>query len=210
MIRFLGTSFAAKHLEDAAKKRGLPVTDDLHKADLVFVSHDTPTDETGKRDLLPIRRWLHVAVERSSAPIVLTSQVPPGFTRSLGIERIWYQAETLRIKDAKERAMNPEQIIVGGPSPIPPAYAHYLAAFNCPILRMSWESAEFAKIAINIFLAAQVDTTNRLAAAAKKVGASWQDIAGVLMLDKRIGKYAYLAPGRWQDSLHLLRDAVTL
>ena len=75
---------------------------------------------------------------------------------------------------------------------------------------MSWEDAEFAKIAINMFLASQVDTTNRLAAAAAKVSADWGKIAVVLAHDQRIGPHAYLTPGRWQDSLHLLRDAVTL
>ena len=141
-------------------------------------------------------------------PIVLTSQVPPGFTRSIGIQ--WHQAETLRIKDAFERAFYPEMFIVGGDGEIPAAYREYLEAFNCPILRMSLEEAEFSKIAINTFLAAQVDTTNRLAKAAEKVGAKWERIAEVLRHDGRIGRHAYLEPGRWEDSPHLLRDAATL
>jgi UDP-glucose 6-dehydrogenase len=75
---------------------------------------------------------------------------------------------------------------------------------------MSWEEAEFSKIAVNMFLASQVDTTNRLAKVAWEVGADWDEIRKCLELDKRIGREAYLAPGRWQDSKHLLRDAVTL
>jgi UDPglucose 6-dehydrogenase len=75
---------------------------------------------------------------------------------------------------------------------------------------MTWEDAEFTKIAINTFLAAQVDTTNRLAAAAKMVGANWGAIACALRYDARIGPKAYLQPGRWEDSRHLMRDHVTL
>jgi UDPglucose 6-dehydrogenase len=73
-----------------------------------------------------------------------------------------------------------------------------------------YETAEFSKIAINMWLAAQVDCTNRLSAAAAKVGADWETVAKAMRLDPRIGPEAYLVPGRWQDSLHLLRDHVTL
>jgi UDP-glucose 6-dehydrogenase len=147
---------------------------------------------------------------RYDMPIVLTSQVPPGFTRSLGIKQIWHQAETLRILDAEERAAHPEQIIVGGEATPSPLYMTYLLAWDCPIVRMTWEEAEFSKIAINMFLASQVDTTNRLYDVAQKLNVRWERVAKVLANDKRIGKYAYLRPGRWQDSTHLLRDHVTL
>ena len=67
-----------------------------------------------------------------------------------------------------------------------------------------------SKIAVNMMLAAQVDTTTSLAKACKKVGANWASVSDVLMHDSRIGPRAYLTPGRWQDSKHLLRDWVTL
>ena len=106
--------------------------------------------------------------------------------------------------------MRPEYIAVGGPYNICPGYADYLMAFQCPVLRMTWEEAEFSKIAVNMALAAQVDYTNRLSAAAAKVGVKWENVAKALKLDSRIGPRAYLVPGRWQNSPHLLRDAMTL
>ena len=128
---------------------------------------------------------------------------------------MYHQPEQLRIITATENACNPPRIIVGCAEPtkfeeLPAAYRIYLTAFNCPVLLMSYEEAEFSKIAINMWLAAQVDTTNRLADAAEKVGAKWERIAEAMRLDPRIGKDSYLTPGRWQDSLHLLRDSVTL
>jgi UDPglucose 6-dehydrogenase len=207
---FLGTSHAAQHLSRAAEEKGFELSS-MELAEIVFVSEDTPTDSEGVRDLDAIRSWVQLA-RQSGAPIVLTSAVPPGFTRSLGFD-LWHQAETLRILDAEERARNPEQIIVGASDaavPLPTVYASYLASFGCPILRVTWEEAELSKIAVNTFLAAQVDTTNRLAAAAKKVGARWERVAEALRLDGRIGPKAYLNPGRWQDSRHLLRDSLTL
>jgi UDPglucose 6-dehydrogenase len=214
MILFLGTSHAAVHLKAAASARRVQVTDDPFRADVIFVSEDTPTDEQGNRDLARIEGLVRQAASYD-VPVVLTSQVPPGFTRSLEIRPIYHQAETLRIKDAGERALFPEQFIVGcdvvpARGPLPMAYADYLAAFGCTVQFMTFEDAEYSKIAINMFLAAQVDTTNRLAEGAKRAGADWARVAEVLKLDRRIGPHAYLEPGRWQDSTHLYRDHVTL
>ena len=209
MIYFFGTSHAATHLRNAAALRGVPIAATPELADVLFVSEDTPTDATGKRDLVPIIDLMNQALDYGKQ-VVLTSQVPPGFTRSFGKDNIFHQAETLRILDAEKRAFAPEQIIVGGVERAKDAYLDYLHAFRCPIIWTTWENAEFSKIAINMFLAAQVDCTNRLAAAAGKVGAHWGTVKWALQNDKRIGPHAYLEPGRWQDSTHLLRDAVTL
>src|SRR3972149_2865770 len=173
--------------------KGLKLTDDPAQADLVFVSEDTPTDSRGRRDLELIRNLVMDTFGKTFAPLVLTSHVPPGFTRSLGVP-IYHQAETLRVKDALERALNPEQHIVGclDPlAPLPKAFRQYLLAFPAPILKMSYESAEFAKIAINLTLASQVENTNRLCKAALKCGADWEDIVEVLQHDKRIGVHSY-------------------
>ncbi len=217
MITFLGTSHAPQTLSHAARAKGIAVTDDISAADLVFISEDTPTSESGVRDVEPIRALIFHALAHTGAPIVLTSQVPPGFTRALGFApgRIYHQAETLRIKDAMERALQPEMMIVGCPTYqaydlLPQAYRDYLEVFACPVHVVQYEDAEFAKIAINMFLASQVDTTNRLAKAASRVGANWWWVSQILKNDKRIGPHAYLEPGRWQDSSHLLRDHVTL
>jgi UDPglucose 6-dehydrogenase len=214
MICFLGTSHAPRTLAVAAVINGYAITTDPWYASLVFISEDTPTSITGERDVSGIREMVQRTYEQTKAPIVLTSQVPPGFTRSLGLP-IFCMAETLRIKDAMDRAVNPEQFILGVPDPdnhaIPIELVEYMYGHaKARVHIVSYEEAEFSKIAINMFLAAQVDTTNKLAAAAEKVGARWEPIARVLATDKRIGPHAYLTPGRWQDSSHLLRDHYTL
>lgn len=208
-ITFLGTSHAAQHLSAAAAEKGFQIVGLEDSPSLVFVSEDTPTDDAGVRDLQPIRDLIPMG----GVPIVLTSQVPPGFTRSLARNDIYHQAETLRIKDAAERARNPEQIIVGCHDPhaaLPLAYLTYLQAFHCPIHLMSYESAEFSKMAINAFLISQVETTNMLSRLAAKCGADWFHVKQALHSDSRIGMNAYLDPGRWQDSKHMLRDYATL
>ena len=210
-ICFIGDSHAPKILAAAAMSKGFNLTNHIEGADLVFVSQDSKVADSGKRDLSVIEAMVRMAHPRRrlDAPLVLTSQVTPGFTRSLYIHPIYHMAETLRIKDAMERALNPEQIILGmrdESAPLPKVLDEYCAAFGCPVLKMSFESAEFAKIAINMFLASQVDCTNMLSDVAKKVGADWEAVRKVLANDKRIGPHAYTVPGRWQDSKHLLRD----
>ena len=209
MIYFAGTSHAALHLREGARKRGVPIADAPNLADVIFISEDTPTDDAGIRNLNIIEAMVR-SYTRFNKQLVLTSQVPPGFTRSLNLPNIYHQAETLRIKDAEYRAEYPDYIAVGGPIGISRHYAEYLLAFKCPVLRMTWEEAEMSKIAVNMMLAAQVDYTNRMAAACAKVGADWKEVAKALHYDKRIGPEAYLTPGRWQDSKHLMRDYITL
>lgn len=209
MICFLGNTLSPNTMREAAKQKGLFVTDIPIEADLVFYSQDTPTDENGNRDVELIRRAISLLVNLKGT-LVLTSQVPPGFTRSLN-RPIYHQAETLRIKDAMERALNPEMHIVGCADPtraLPQPYLDYLGAFDCPLLKMTYEEAEFAKIAINICIIYQVITANYLSMKASKLGVRWEVIKGVLQHDKRIGEYAYLDPGKWNESKHLLRDYV--
>jgi len=211
MIYFIGTSHAAIHLRDAAVKRGNIIAPFIDEASVIFVSEDTKTDEFGNRDVSEIRDLVEAALLYKTQ-VVITSQVPPGFTSSFNEPTLIHQAETLRIIDAEKRAEFPEQIIVGCKKLafLSSPYWEYIESFGCMINIMSWEDAEFSKIAINMFLASQVDTTNMLSEAAAKVGANWGNVATALMYDKRIGPKAYLTPGRWQDSLHLLRDHVTL
>lgn len=209
---FLGGTHAAHHLEAAARVKGFEMRAP-EAADVIFFARDTPTDALGQRDLQTIREDVGDVRSLRHATLVLTSAVPPGFTRSLGIKRIFHQAETLRIKDAAERAAKPEMMIVGCDDPscvLPPAYDAYLKSWACPVLLMTWEEAEFAKIAINSYLIAQVATTNMLAKLAWKARASWPVIADVLRHDKRIGAHAYLEPGKWEKSTHLMRDYATL
>ena len=209
---FYGQSHAAQHLAAAALHCGFELCEDYPH--VAFVSEDTPTDAKGVRDLAPIRALMDQALltHGEEGPAARTAQVPPGSARPHG-PRGDHQAETLRMRDAAHRARYPEQMIVGCADPegaLPAAYETYLRAFGCPVLQMSYESAEFSKMAINAFLISQVETTNMLSRLAGKCGADWIAVRECLMMDARIGRNAYLTPGRWQDSIHLKRDYATL
>ena len=212
-LAIVGDSHAAKTFNEAAIRKGFTMSS-VELADLVLVAQDTPTYDTGQRNLGPIKAIIARARLQSKpdAVILHSCQVPPGFTRSLGLN-LYHMAETLRIKDALARAVKPEQIVIGCEHPeraLPQALLEYVIPFNCPVWPVTFEEAEFSKIAINMTLAAQVDHTNRLKAVCDKLGLRWDAIAPILKHDGRIGHKSYLQPGRWQDSKHLLRDYYTL
>src|SRR5262249_61279085 len=125
----------------------------------------------------------------------------------------YYQGKTLVFGQAVERALKPERPIVGCAEPAAPLEARFrtvLSAFGCPILPMRYESAELAKISINCCLVASVTVANTLAQVCEKIGADWGEIAPALKLDRRIGAYAYLAPGLGIAGGNLERDLATV
>jgi len=189
----------------------------LSQCDVVYIAVDVPTDDEGVSDLAPIHLMINsaTAVMRVDALLVILCQVPPGFTRQVEwpSEQLFYQVETLVFGRAIERAMYPERFILGcaETGQIPnEKLLNYLKAFDCPILPMRYESAELAKISINMCLVATISTANTLAEICENIGADWLEIIPALRLDKRIGKYSYLTPGLGISGGNLERDLSTV
>src|SRR5215510_5839225 len=190
----------------------------LSDCDIAYIATDVPTDDQGSSDLTGIRRLID-DVAGAMGPdsiMVILSQVPPGFTRgirALPLSRIYYQVETLIFGRAVERATQPERYIVGclaPEKPLDPRFAALLGAFGCPILPMRYESAELAKISINMCLVASVTVANTLAELCERIGADWSEIVPALRLDRRIGPYSYLKPGLGFSGGNLERDLATV
>lgn len=190
----------------------------LADCDVVYIAPDVPTDDAGKSDLTDILRQINAVTAAMSADsiLVILCQVPPGFTRNLGVmppERVYYQVETLVFGRAVERATEPERYIVGCANPgieLDSRFAAILGAFGCPILTMRYESAELAKISINMCLVGSVTIANTLAELCEAIGADWSEIVPALKLDRRIGQFSYLAPGLGIAGGNLERDLATV
>jgi len=203
--------------KNAARLKFTADTADLKSCDVIYVAPDVATDDRGQSDLQTINALLDTvfAAARSDAVIVVLSQVPPGYTRRRQREGriLYYQVETLIFGRAVERALHPERYIVGCADPavpLPAAFRVFLEAHGCPILPMRYESAELAKISINMCLVASVTTANTLAELCEKIGADWSEIVPALKLDKRIGPHSYLAPGLGIAGGNLERDLATV
>lgn len=189
----------------------------LGSCDVVYIAPDVPTDDEGRSDLAGITSLIETVVPHlhDTSILVILCQVPPGFTRNLAFpaNRLFYQVETLIFGQAVERATKPERFIVGcadPAEPLPPAFADLLGAFGCPVLSMRYESAELAKISINMCLVASIGVANTMAEVCEHVGADWQEIVPALKLDRRIGQYSYLAPGLGIAGGNLERDLSTV
>jgi UDPglucose 6-dehydrogenase len=191
--------------------------DTLNECSIVYISQDVATDDLGQSELIGIESLINLASQniQEKTRLVILCQVPPGFTRKMEKyhKNISYQVETLVFGEAIDRAQNPERIILGLQDkeiPIDSDYRSILEEFNCPIICLNFESAEFTKIAINAYLAASIITTNALNNLANFVGGEWDSIKKSLQLDKRIGEFAYLKPGLGISGGNIERDLKTL
>lgn len=209
-IDVFGRTHLAQTLMTAAAMRGIDAYDFHNGGDLKFAAADVEDHA----DLAAAEGAFRQAMSISDVPVILASQVPPGTTRAWAGEdapRVFCQVDTIIMREALPRAYAPEQFIVGSvdpEAPLPLAYQEYLMAFGCPWLQTSYESAELAKCAINYVLAKQIEAANDLAAAAKVCGAHYTDVAAIMHGDARIGRKAYLRPGRTNQ--HLDRDIRTV
>ena len=190
----------------------------LSLCDVLYISADVPTRSDHHSDLSCIERWMMEVlpiVQGKKIVLVILSQVPPGFTRRWAgqIEVLFYQVETLIFGQALDRALHPERFIVGCRDPkqaLPSTYTALLQAFECPIFAMRYESAELAKISINLLLVSSVMAANMLAEVSTAVGADWGEIVPTLQQDQRIGLRAYIQPGLGIAGGNLERDMATL
>lgn len=198
---------------------------ELANCSVVVVAIDIATNANNESDFTGLNSIIDTILPSlaENSTLVVLSQVKPGYTRDLSRRihdqlsakniKLYYQVETLVFGRAVERALYPERYIVGCADPdvaLPNDYEIMLSAFQCPILPMRYESAELTKIAINIFLTSTVTATNTLAEICENIGANWHEMVPALQLDKRIGKYAYLAPGLGIAGGNLERDLVTI
>ena len=189
----------------------------LKECKIVFISQDVETDTRGKGNFNYLRKLINKTIKfiNKESLLIILSQVKPGFTRSINFDksRLYYQVETLIFGNALERALNPERIIIGCDNSkfkVNRFFLHYLKKFNCPIIKMKYESAELTKISINVLLASSITTANVLAQASKEVSADWYEIMPALKLDQRIGKKAYIKPGLGISGGNVERDIASI
>jgi UDPglucose 6-dehydrogenase len=206
----LASNSGRQHFTSAAK--------DLSRCDVVYLSQDVDTDDTGRSNTSALNALIDLVVPnlKPDACLVVLSQVEPGFTRAIAAppeDRRYYQVETLVFGRAVERVLKPERYIVGCSDPAKPLNPNFravLKAFGCPILPMRYESAELAKISINMCLVASISVANTMSELCEQVGAVWHEIVPALKLDQRIGPYSYLAPGLGIAGGNLERDLATV
>ncbi len=176
----------------------------LAGADVLWVTFDTPVDARDEADVASVRARLDAirGAIRPGTLVLVSSQVPAGFTRTLA--RDWalagvtygYSPENLRLGNAIRVFQEPERVVVGLTDEADRARAEALfAPYGRRMEWMSVESAEMTKHAINAFLATSVAFANEVARLCERVGADAREVERGLKTEGRIGPKAYLSPG---------------
>jgi UDPglucose 6-dehydrogenase len=212
----------------AAHRARLALTTDfttIAACDVVIFGQDTLITDANEMDLSRIRSLIDQMIPhlRENVTVLFMSQVPVGFTRDLSRQirdrrkpvtfHLHYWVDVLVVGDAVSRFLKPGRIIIGHEhtgEPLVEPVSRMLQSFQCPILEMSYESAEITKSAVNVYLATTVTFANALSDLCEAVGADMTQIIPALRLDRRIGPLAYIKPGLGFSGGHLERDLVAL
>jgi UDPglucose 6-dehydrogenase len=189
---------------------------DLGTCDLIYITLDVSTKVDGDRDETEIYSAINncLNLAKAGTTLVVQSQVLPGTCRkfyALAMKndvKLFYQVETLVFGEAFEKSLNPERFVVGMHEEmvLSTIYDEYLSQFDCPTLKMNYESAEFTKISINMYLIASIVISDLLSNIAGTIDANWSNISMGIKLDRRIGKYGYHQPSLGINGLNLIRD----
>lgn len=187
-------------LYDIDQKKG--ASDDLNKADIIFVCVPSPRNlKDGSGDISFVRQA--VAALRGEKIIVIKSTVPPGTTETLQQEypnhQLLFNPEFLTESRAWEDMVRPDRQIVGFTEKSLEAANWVLsllpkAPFMSPWglntytpIRITATEAEFIKYAGNIHFVRKVNWANALAQAAEKLGVNYENIRQGMAADHRIG-----------------------
>lgn len=187
----------------------------LADADVLWVAFDTAVNENDEADVSAVRARIQEVTEaiRPGTLVLISSQVPVGFTRQLmrdlagrGLQ-FAYSPENLRLGKAIHVFRNPERVILGVDADCDRGRINRLFAPFCQnLLWMSLESAEMTKHALNAFLGTSVAFANELARLCEVVGADAKEVERGLKSEGRIGPKAYLSPGAAFAGGTLARD----
>ena len=188
------------------------VDEEISKADMIFISVNTPTKKKGKgagqaSDL----KWIEASARRiskhakSNAIIVEKSTLPVKTAQTikeiLGVpdrnesnKKFYvlsnpeFLAEGTAIKDLE----NPDRVLIGGEdeAPISALVEIYLHWVNPEkIITTNLWSSELSKLIANAFLAQRISSINSISALCETTGADINEVALAIGADKRIGKY---------------------
>lgn len=182
--------------------------DGIDWADYVYIAIDTPVGEDDRADLSSVYDAAMQIAKHSVRDkcVIITAQVPVGTSERVAkiMEEanpdvkfdIVYMPEFLRLGTAVETFRKADRFVIGANDPvIAQQVAHIYKTLNRPILMTNIRSAEMGKHASNTFLALSIGFINELADLCDEVGADALDVAKIMKLDKRIGKFAFLSPG---------------
>ncbi len=185
----------------------------IAKADIIFISVNTPTKTYGlgagraadlsyieacARQIARLSKGNKIIVEKSTIPVrtaesiktILDAECPQGQFQVLSNPE--FLAEGTAIHDLE----NPDRVLIGGENTLEGQkaiqvlvnlYAHWVPKDR--ILKTNVWSSELSKLTANAFLAQRISSINTLSAVCEATGADVDEVAYAIGKDKRIGPY---------------------
>lgn len=187
------------------------------KADLLWLTYDTPVNDNDESDVEFVLGNLRRALPYlpAGALVLISAQLPVGTCARLESEFPQFQfacsPENLRLGKAIEAFEKAERAVVGLRNDATKALlAELFQPFAAQTIFMRTESAEMVKHALNSFLALSITFINEIARLCEHTGADAKEVSAGLKSEARIGPKAYLGPGGPFAGGTLARDVVTL
>ena len=201
-------ALATKHLESGDLSFTTDIQEAVSKSQFVFITVDTPPDETGRADITRVEEVARsiagsindykVIINKSTVPIGSTKMVQRIIEESMEEQReydVVSNPEFLREGTAVSDFMDPSRIVIGSDSQKAVMLLTELyRGLDTPLLVTDPVSAEMIKYASNAFLATKVTYINAIANLCEAVGADVREVALGMGYDERIG-FEFLKPG---------------
>lgn len=178
----------------------------IQNKNFIFICLDIPVNSNDELNLKLFDKIFDLILMycSHSTIIVVSSQIPVGTSRILlrrlksvhkSIELIYFP-ENIRLGEGLKSFLHPDRIILGSNTKSPTdILLKVFPIFNCKVIRMSYESAEMVKHALNSFLAINISFASEIGDICEFVGANLNDIRVALKTDKRISINAPINPG---------------
>jgi UDPglucose 6-dehydrogenase len=183
----------------------------IEKADMIFVSVNTPTKTFGQgagqaSDLQYVERTARKILECSTSDKIVIEKSTLPVRTAQAIKRILHSGqgnvnfdvlsnpEFLAEGTAIEDLLKPDRVLIGcdetergrvALEELASVYANWVAAEK--IIRTNIWSSELAKLVANAFLAQRVSSINTISALCEATGAEVDEVAHAIGLDSRIG-----------------------
>lgn len=189
----------------------------MKNKDYIFITLDTPVNENDEINLSSLNKLFNLVIKYSSkeTTIVILSQIPVGTTRAfikrLKSPKVIYFPENLRLGSAMDDFLKPVRIILGADNQdVIDQFLKDFPIFKCQILKMSLESTEMSKHALNSYLALNISFSSELSDLCELVGADINEVIVGLKTDPRVSPKTPLNPGLGFAGGTLGRDVKTL
>jgi UDPglucose 6-dehydrogenase len=191
--------------------------EDINKCKYIFFTHDTPLNiKNGKPKLKYIYENLKKILTlkfTDKTYLIISSQINPEIIKSLKKDiiisknlKIFYLVDTLKMGEALDKFLKPDQIIIGGEKKEKKNIFKLFQKFKTKKFYVSLDEAIITKMAINIYLSFSVTFANILDDLCRQQNANYFKIINPLRNDKRIGQSAYINPSLGFSGGHLERD----